>query len=162
MSSMTVVRTSAIAALLGFACLLPATAHAQADAMPDSFAFSAEEVASAQSVTKATKADFEGKVFLPYDFKCGNKDLKAGQYVLAVKSEGTARVLTIRGGGEKVNIHVHAVPANRDGKHSALLVRKSGDGRRVEALYVEGLNAVLYLSAVASGSHVEMERVPIS
>ena len=57
---------------------------------------------------------------------------------------------------------MHEVPANRDGKYSALLVRKSSDDRRVEALYVEGLNAVLYLSAVACGSHVEMERVPIS
>lgn len=162
MNIITVVKTSAIAATLGLACLLPATAHAQADAMPDSFAFSAAETPAAQSVAKVTKTDFEGKVSLPYDVKCSSKNLKAGQYSLSVRSEGATHVVTIRGGGESVNVRVREVPANRGGNRSALLVRKSSDGRRVEALYVQALNATLYISASPSGNRVGMERLPIS
>jgi hypothetical protein len=166
MKIMTVVKTSAIAATLGLACLLPATAHAQADVMPDSFAFSAAETVSAQPVqpvlAKEVKADFEGKVSLPYDVKCGGKNLRAGQYLLSVTSEGTTRVVTIRGKGENVNIYVREVPENRGTNHSALLVRKSSGGRRLEALYLQALNATLYVKTVSSASQVGMERLPIS
>ena len=166
MKIMTAVKTSAIVATLGLACLLPTTAHAQMDAMPDSFAFSPEEAVAAQPapvmVAKESKADFEGKVSLPYDVKCAGKDLKAGEYLLSVKSQGTARLVTIRGGGENLNVHVRQVSAKRSTNHSALLVRKSGDGRRVEALYVEGLNATLYLNANSTGTYLAIERLPIS
>lgn len=165
MKIITAVKTSAIVATLGFACLLPTTARAQMDAMPDSFAFSPEDVAAQSApvmVAKESKADFEGKVSLPYAVKCAGKDLKAGQYVLSVRSEGSARLVTIRGGGENVNVHVRQVSAKRSTNHSALLVRKSGDGRRVEALYVEGLNATLYLNANSTGTYFAMERLPIS
>ena len=44
---------------------------------PDEFAFSRRETNNAQPVQVAsaniTKADFEGKVSLPYDVKCGNQ-----------------------------------------------------------------------------------------
>jgi hypothetical protein len=161
----TVAKTSMIAAVLGFACLLPATAHAQSDAMPDSFAFSAEETIVAQPVQVASnqaKADFEGKVSLPYDVNCGGKNLKAGQYLLSVKSEGTGRVVTLHGGVQNVNMHMREVAANRDTNHSALLVRKSGYGRRLEAVYVEGLNVTLYLDTNSNGNNAAMERLPIS
>jgi hypothetical protein len=166
MKIMTAVKTLAIVATLGFACLLPTTARAQMDAMPDSFAFSPEEAAAAQPaqvvVAKESKADFEGKVSLPYAVKCAGKDLKAGQYLLSVRSEGAIRVITIRGGGENVNVHVRQVSAKRSTNHSALLVRKLGDSRQVEALYVEGLNATLYLNANSTGTYFAMERLPIS
>jgi hypothetical protein len=45
---------------------------------------------------------------------------------------------------------------------SALLVRKSGQGHKVEAVYVEGLGATLYLNANTNGSVAQIERLPIS
>ena len=166
MRIMTVVKTSAIAATLGLACLLPTTAHAQMDAMPDSFAFSATETVAAQPaqvvVAKESKADFEGKVSLPYNVKCAGRDLKAGEYLLSVKSQGTTRLVTIRGGGENVNVHVREVSAKQSTNHSALLVRKSGDSRQVEALYLEGMKATLYLNANPNGTYLAMEQLPIS
>ena len=111
---------------------------------------------------KLTKADFEGKVSLPYAVKCGGKSLKAGQYLLSVKSEGTSRVVTINGSGENVNIHMREVLTNRWASQSALLVRKSGEGRRLEAVYVEGLNTMLYPDTNPNGSHARTERLPIS
>ena len=52
--------------------------------------------------------------------------------------------------------------ALRWASQSALLVRKSGEGRRLEAVYVEGLNAMLYPDTNPNGSHARTERLPIS
>ena len=166
MRIMTAVKTSMITVALGFACLLPATARAQSDMSPDEFAFSATETTAAQPVhaasAKLTKADFQGKVSLPYAVKCGGKNLKAGQYLLSVKSEEGSRVVTINGSGENVNVHMREVLTNRWASQSALLVRESSEGRRLEAVYVEGLNAMLYPDTNPNGSHAWTERLPIS
>jgi hypothetical protein len=162
----TAAKFSMLAVALGFACLLPATARAQSEVMPDTFAFSAEETTAAQPVqhaaAKIAKADFEGKVSLPYDVRCEGRNLKAGQYLVSVKSEGTSRMVTLHGSGQNVNVQVHEVPANRAASRSVLMVRKAGDGRSVEAVYVKALNTTLYLDSSLNGSHVGMDRLPIS
>jgi len=169
-----VVKVSVFAAALGFAALLPATARAQADAMPDSFAFSAEEAAVAQQAgLQLAKGDFEGKVSLPYDVKCEGKNLKAGQYSLSLKSDGISHIVTIHGSGENVNLHVREIanaptnvranqPSNEAASQSALLVGKSHEGRKVEAVYVKELNRTLYLSTSSQGTSSHMDRLPIS
>jgi hypothetical protein len=162
----TAMKASMFTAALGLACLLPVTAHAQADVSPDFYPLSNTETIVAQPAqvasTKPTKSDFEGKVSLPYDVKCSGKNLKSGQYSLSVKSEGKGRVVTIHRRGEEVSIRVREVPTNRAGSQSALLVRKSDEGRRLEAVYVEGLSAMLYLETGTMGDHDRMERLPIS
>lgn len=167
MKMTTAVKSSMITLALGaVACLLPTTARAQSDMSPDEFAFSAPATTAAQPTQTATakiiKADFEGKVALPYDVKCGNQNLKAGQYVLSVKSDENGRVVTINGGGQNMNMRVREVPANQAGSTSVLLVRKSSEGRKLAAVYVEGMNSTLYLDASTNGSHARMERLPIS
>ncbi|MGA9889931.1 MAG: hypothetical protein WBQ31_20690, partial [Candidatus Acidiferrales bacterium] len=94
--------------------------------------------------------------------KCGNQNLKAGQYVLSVKSDENGRMVTINGGGQNMNMRVREVPANQAGSTSLLLVRKSSEGRKLAAVYVEGMNSTLYLDASTNGSHARMERLPIS
>jgi hypothetical protein len=164
----TVVKASVFVATLGFACLLPPAAHAQADAMPspEDYPFSAPETTAAQlrqpAGTTQRKVDFEGKVSLPYGVKCGDKNLKPGQYSLSVRSAGTSRGVTIHGSGGSVNIDVREVRANRAAGQSALLVRKSGDGHRLEGVYVEGLGATLYLGPNTNGGQARTERLPIS
>lgn len=162
----TAVKASMITLALGVAFMLPATARAQSDMSPDEFAFSAPQPAAAHpaqsAVTQVAKADFEGKVSLPYNVKCGGKNLKAGQYSLSVKSEQGARVVTIHGSGENVNIPVRQVLTNRWSNQSALLVGHSSEGRRLQAVYVEGLNAMLYPDTNPNGSHARTERLPIS
>jgi hypothetical protein len=166
MKMTTVTKASVLAATLGFAFLLPATARAQSDVMPDSFAFSSEEATATQPVQSAgvqkANADFEGKFSLPYGVLCAGKSLKPGQYLFSVKSEGSARVVAIRGGGENVRVHVREVRANLHGTtKSALLLRKSRDGRSLAGLYVEGLSSTLYLDTNTTGSDAGMERLPI-
>ena len=163
----TAVKTSLITVALGVAFMLPATARAQSDMSPDEFAFSAPPTTTAQPAPSAAaqfaKADFEGKVSLPYNVKCGSKNLKAGRYSLSVKSEEGARVVTINNGsGENVDIRMREVLTNRWASQSALLVGKSSEGRRLEAVYVEGLNAMLYPETNPNGSHARTERLPIS
>ena len=163
----TAVKSSMITLALGVvACLLPSTARAQSDMSPDEFAFSAPETTVAQPTQTATakiiKADFEGKVSLPYDVKCGTTNLKAGQYVLSVKSDGNGRVVTINGGGQSMNMHAREVAANQAGSRSALLVTKSSEGRKLAAVYVEGMKTTLYLEASTNGSPAQMDRLPIS
>ena len=56
-------------------------------------------------------------------------------------------MVTINGGGQNMNMQARVVRANQAGSQSALLVRKSSEGRKLAAVYVEGLNATLYLEA---------------
>lgn len=166
MKMTTAVKASMITLALGVAFMLPATARAQSDMSPDEFAFSAPQPTAARpaqsAATHVARADFEGKVSLPYNVKCGGKNLKAGQYLLSVKSEEGRRVVTINGSGENVNIHMRQVLTNRWASQSALLVGKSNEGRRLEAVYVEGLNAMLYPDTNPNGSHARTEQLPIS
>lgn len=161
MKMTTVVKATMFTAALGLACLLPATARAQSDVMPDEFAFS-DTTTAAQPVAVQAKANFEGKISLPYGVNCEGKNLKAGEYLVSVKSEGANRVVAIHGRGENVNMHVREVRTDGVTSRSALLVRKSGQGHKVEAVYVEGLGATLYLNANTNGSAAGMVRLPIS
>jgi hypothetical protein len=61
-----------------------------------------------------------------------------------------------------VNIHMREVLKNRWAGQSALLVGKSSEGRRLEGVYVEGLNAMLYPDTNPNGSHARTEQLPIS
>ncbi len=106
------------------------------------------------------KADFQGKFSLPYRVRCSGKNLKPGEYQLSVKSDGKNRVIAIHGRGANLNIQARVVPVNRAESQSAVLVRKSGQGRSLEGVYVEALNTMLYLQP-SPGLGV-MERVPIS
>lgn len=97
MKMTTVAKISLYTAALGLACMLPVTARAQSEVMPDSFPFSANEATAARPTPVAevddvnqTPDDFQGKVTLPYNAKCAGKNLKAGQYSLSVKLERPA------------------------------------------------------------------------
>jgi hypothetical protein len=168
MKMTTLVKASMFAATLGFISMLAPAARAQADAMPnpDEFPFEAPQATAAQPVqiaaAQVANADFEGKVSLPFNVKCGATNLKAGQYLLSVKSQGSSRVVTLRSAGQNMTMRVHEVSAHRGANQSALLVRKSGEGRRLEAVYVAGLNATLYLNPSSDEPHTRMEHLPIS
>jgi hypothetical protein len=85
---------------------------------------------------------------------CKGKNLKSGQYQLSVKSEGVSRVVTIA--------RAQVLAGNPAASGTALLVRKSHDGRMLEAVYVRQLNTLLYLDSSAATQAGMMERLPIS
>src|ERR1700745_3680290 len=167
MKMTTVMKTSVFAAALGLACLLPATAHAQADVSPDIYEFAnTETTAATQQVQVANNtakpADFQGRFALPYEVRCKGKNLKSGQYSLSVKSEGTSRVVTIARNGETMNIRAQELAGNPPTSHSSVLVRKSHEERMLEAVYVRQLNLLLFLDGNAAAQSGQMERLPIT
>ena len=163
----TVVKGSIFAAALGLACLLPVTTHAQAEVSPEVYdVVSTETIAAEQQLIAASNtakpADFQGRFALPYEVRCKGKSLKSGQYALSVKSEGTGRVVTISRNGETMNIRAQELTGNSAANHSTVLVRKSHEGRLLEAVYVRQLNVVLYLDTNAATQSGPMEQLPIS
>ena len=168
MKMTTLIKASIFAATLGVVSMLAPAARAQADSMPnaDEFPFEAPQGIAAQPAQlaslKVVGADFQGKVWLPFDVQCGGTNLKAGPYLLSVKSHGSSRVVTLLGTSQNMTMRVHQVSANRAATQSALLLRKSGEGRRLEAVSIEGLNATLYLNTTSAGTYLAMEQLPIS
>ena len=161
------VKGSIFAAALGVACLLPVTTHAQADVSPDNYELANTETTAATQQTQvasntATPADFHGQFALPYEVRCKGKSLKSGQYSLSVKSEGTSRVVTIARNGETMNIRAQELAGNPGASHSTVLVRKSHEGRKLEAVYVRQLNVLLFLDGNAAAQSGQMERLPIT
>jgi hypothetical protein len=162
----TVVKGSIFAAALGVACLLPVTTHAQAEVSPDMYELANTDVTLAQQARLASNnakpADFHGRFALPYEVRCKGKSLKSGQYSLSVKSEGTTRVVTIARNGETMDIRAQELAGNPAASHSSVLVRKSHDGRMLEAVYVRQLNLLLFLDGNAAAQSGQMERLPIT
>jgi hypothetical protein len=166
MKMTTVVKSSVFAAALGLACLLPVTAHAQAEVSPDIYELANTDVTVAQQARLARnntmQASFQGRFALPYEVRCEGKNLKAGQYSVSVKWEGTTRVVTLAHNGETMNIRAQELAGNRAAGRSAMMVRKSHDGRMLEAVYVRQLNVLLFLDTNAAAESGGMESLPIS
>jgi hypothetical protein len=167
MKMTTVVKSSVFAAALGLACLLPVAAHAQAEVSPDVYqVVSNETIVAEQQLMAASNtakpADFQGRFALPYEVRCKGKSLKAGQYSVSVKSEGTTRVVTLAHNGQTMNIRAQELAGNRAADRSAMMVRKSPNGRMLEAVYVRQLNALLFLDVNAAAESGRMESLPIS
>jgi len=165
----TVVTGSILAAALGVACLLPVTAHAQAEVAPDTYeilnveTITAQPVQVASNTNAAKQADFQGRFALPYEGRCKGKSLKSGEYSVSVKSEGAARMVTIaHRNGETMKIRAQEMTGSPVASRSTVLVRKSHDGRMLEAVYVRQLNVLLYLDGDAAIQSGPMERLPIS
>jgi hypothetical protein len=160
------VKGSIFAAALGIACLLPVTTHAQADVSPDMYELANTDVTVAEQARLASNnakpVDFHGQFALPYEVRCNGKNLKSGQYSVSVKSEGTTRVVTLARNGETMNIRAQELTGNPAASHSTVLVRKSHEGRMLEAVYVKQLNVLLYLDTNSAAQSGQMERLPIS
>jgi len=161
-----IVKTSVFAAALGLACLLPVTTHAQAEVSPDMYELANTDVTLAQQARLASNnakpADFQGRFALPYEVRCKGKNLKSGQYSLSVKSERTTRVVTIARNGETMDIRAQELAGNPAASPSSVLVRKSHEGRMLEAVYVRQLNLLLFLDGNAAAQSGPMERLPIT
>jgi hypothetical protein len=169
MKTTTFVKGSILAAALGIACLMPATAHAQADVAPDIYEAAGVQVMGASqplqvAINTDATADFHGQFTLANEVNCGGMKLAPGVYSLSVKWNGTSRVVTIQRDGADMILRVREVTQRPAGSQSALLLRHAGPARTLEAVYVRQLNAVLYLDGNLSvnSNSARRERLPIS
>jgi hypothetical protein len=61
-----------------------------------------------------------------------------------------------------MNIRAQELTGNSAASRSTVLVRKSYEGRMLEAVYVRQLNVLLYLDTNAVALSGQMERLPIT
>ena len=155
---------------LALACFWPATAHAQADVSPDSYpienAVPITQPQATQLAQTQPPAEFQGNISLPYQVQCSGKKLAAGQYTVAVKTEGAKKTVVLHKDGNEVQLAVrHVAPTSKTGK-SALLVQSAGETRMLKAVYLASMNAILYLDHDWKLSVLDRiqdaERLPIS
>jgi hypothetical protein len=156
---------------LALACFWPATTHAQAEVSPDFYAIDNSapiqqpQVALAAN-TQQAPAEFQGNISLPYQVQCRGKKLAAGQYTVAVKTDGAKKTVVLHKDGSEVMLAVKQITPVSRSDRSALLVQSAGATRMLEAVYVSSLNAILYLDHDWKLSLLDRmktaERVPIS
>jgi hypothetical protein len=163
-------KTMLMLAGLALACFWPATTHAQAEVSPDFYAVDNSAPILQPQMTLAANAqqaaDFQGNISLPYQVQCSGKKLAAGQYTVAVKSEGQQKTMVLHKDGNEVKLAVwQIVPASK-AERSALLVQTAGETRMLEAVYVASMNAILYVDRNWKMSLLDRmqsaERLPIS
>jgi hypothetical protein len=156
---------------LALACFWPATTHAQAEVAPDFYAIdNAAPIAQPQitlaSNTQQAGAEFQGNISLPYQVQCSGKKLAAGQYTVAVKTEGQRKTVVLQKDGSDVKLAVRQIAPASKAERSALLVQSAGQTRMLEAVYVASMNAILYLDHDWKMSLLDRmqaaERLPIS
>ena len=115
----------------------------------------------------SAKAEFAGQFNLPYEVECAGMKFAAGQYMIAVDRQGKSQNVIFTRAGQNVRLPAKAAfPSSRRGSGSAIIVRRSGLERKLEAVYVESLRLVLYLDSEpflqVSGTDPQIERLPIS
>lgn len=156
---------------LTLACFWPVTTHAQAEVSPDFYAIdNAAPIPQPQMTlaanTQPAGAEFQGNISLPYQVQCSGKKLAAGQYTVAVKTEGAKKTVVLHKDGSDVKLAVRQIaPASKTGR-SALLVQSAGETRMLEAVYVASMKAILYVDHDWKISLLDRmqaaERLPIS
>ncbi len=163
-----VMRNLTLIAGVALVGLLPAPCRAQAEVTPDFYELSnTEATMTAQQEPTAKRqqqaAEFQGKVSLPYAIECSGKSLTPGQYSVSVKTDGTNRLVSIRRNGQVVSVVAREASQSAANGQSALLVRRAGRAHKLQAVYVEELNVVLYLDAAGkAGDAFTSDRVPIT
>lgn len=155
-------RVAVLAAWLGLACIssYPTTAQQPAAKTPN------QSTASYPATKAHAKTEFGGQFNLPYEVQCAGLKLAAGRYAISLDRQGKSQTVILTRAGQSVRLTAKAVfPSSRRGG-SAILVRRNGLDRKLEAVYVDKLRLVLYLDSEqflqASSGDPQIERVPIS
>ncbi len=170
MKAINMLRTSTVLVGLGLAAFLAAPCQAQQEVAPDIYEAGAVQSAQLQQAParqhKAQAQEFRGKFTLLHQVQCAGKVLAPGNYSLSLDSKGSDRRITLRGKSGMMRIRPQAVREHAAMDQSTLLVWRTGELRRLNAIYLEQLGLVLYLEPEATQDMARnpegAERVPIS
>jgi hypothetical protein len=148
MKAVQVIRIRILVILAGFAALAAPGSYAQSEIDPDHFE-SPNTEPFPQPKTKAVigaeigRVLFRGEFTLPYSLQCAGKRLLAGNYSLALRSDGKIGWVTLNQKGRTTEIAgVVRLPADSRARN-ALFVERSGNTRRLSAIHVAELGLVL-------------------
>jgi hypothetical protein len=168
MKKTTVVRGAMVVVGLGLAALFPATCKAQAEVAPDFYESANTEAISQPQQLQAAAAEMkapelQGKFTLAYTVQCPEAKLTPGEYAVSVDVNGIDRPITLRRNGEVTRINARAAVHVDTPSPSALLIEKTWRGRKLEGVYVDKLNLMLYVNSEGKEAFSgRTERVPIS
>lgn len=167
----TLLKGSLVLAWIGVACAFPGQYGAQSEVSPDIHDVASEKPTpqpAAQASTAASprrRTEFGGQFILPYDVQCAGRKLAAGRYSLTVDGHGRTQTVSLTRAGETLLLPAKAVfPSARRGG-SAVMVRRTGAERKLEAVYVEKMRLVLYLDSerfFEMPGNPDIDRLPIS
>lgn len=167
MRNMMIVRAGMVVVGLGLAAMFPVTCKAQAEVAPDFY-----EAADMQPIdqhpmqaaaTEKKSPELQGKVTLAHAVQCPEARLAPGEYAVSVDVNGTDRPITLSRNGEVTRIHARTALHVDTPSPSALLIEKSWRGRKLEGVYVDKLNLILYVNSEGKRALFgRTERVPIS
>ena len=160
MKAINMLRTSTVLVGLGLTAFLAGPCQAQQEVAPDFYEVNAVQPAQPQA------AEFRGNFTLLHKVQCAGKVLAPGNYSLSLDSKGSDRRITLRGKNGMMKIRPRAVAEHTAVDQSTLLLRRTGELRRLNAIYLEELGLVLYLEPEATQDMARnpegAERVPIS
>jgi hypothetical protein len=165
-------RAAITMAWLGLACSFAAICPGQVNIKTHAPAATSQEPiapASGQTPSPGNHSrtpESIGQFTLPYEVQCGDLKLAAGQYAVALDRRTKSQTVILTRAGTSVRLPAKAVfPSARHGA-SAVVVRRTGAERKLEAVYLEKLRLVLYLDSErffqVSTSDPEVDRLPIS
>lgn len=153
---------------LGLAGIFPMTCKAQSEVAPDIY-----ESANVQSFTAGEpipavasewkSPELQGTVKLDYTVQCPGAKLSPGEYAVSVDVNGFDRPITLRRNGQLTRINARTALRVDTPSPSALLIEKTWRGRKLEGVYVDKLNLMLYVNSEGKEApSARTERVPIS
>jgi len=151
---------------LGLAALFPVTCKAQSEVAPDFYEAANTEPASQPQPAVAVERkspELQGKFTLAYTVRCPEAKLTPGEYAVSVDVNGIDRPITLRRNGEVTRLKARTAVHVDTPSQSALLIEKTWRGRKLEGVYVDGLNLILYVNSEGKETlSSRTERVPIS
>jgi hypothetical protein len=170
MKAINMVRASTVLVGLGLTAFLAAPCRAQQEVAPDIYEAGPVQPAQLQQALarqhKAQAQEFRGNFTLLHQVQCAGKVLAPGNYSLSLDSKGSNRRITLRGKSAVMKIRPRAVAEHAAVDQSTLLLRRTGELRRLNAIYLEQLGLVLYLEPDVTQDMARnpegAERVPIS
>jgi hypothetical protein len=171
MNTMTAVRISTAVLGLGLAPFMAAPCQAQTEVAPDFYEAASLAVVSPapQQIAASrqqTDLQFHGSFTLPYNVECSGKTLPAGEYSVVLQPGPAQRFVTLLHNGKTIRLRARVRSEYSAPGESSLLVSRHERSRRLEAIYVQELNVILYFRpegiSYISGNAIRAERVPIS
>jgi hypothetical protein len=157
---------------LGFALSLSASAPCRAQEVnPDHFELtnvvsSAQPVKSSSRQSNSAIGEFHGALSLSHKVQCAGMTLLPGTYQLTLRSQDSRTALTLSQRGSSITVPAVEVARNVSAGRSGAFLRRTGDDRSLEAVFLEKPGMMVFLTPrgkqlVASTSNVA-ERVPFT
>jgi len=152
-----------------FAALAAPAARAQAEVSPDQFdspdmvPFAAPKAAAPKAAMRVASVDYSGRVTLAHRVRVNGKTLPAGNYIVALHSDGKTVELRLNRRGETIAVQTVAYHKVPNAERGYLVVERRGNARRVSVIHAGTLQLVFAREAAGhSAGAATLEVLPLA